>query len=74
MRLQDKKQLVVKSIEDLERMIREEQTKLLALRFDFAAGKIKNFSEIWKAKKRVAIASTFIEQKKRAGKTVKATG
>lgn len=63
MRIEDKKQLKAKSQDELSKIIKEDEEKLRGLRFDFAAGKIKNFSEIWKAKKRVAIAATFLTQK-----------
>ncbi|HEY4523660.1 MAG TPA: 50S ribosomal protein L29 [Candidatus Paceibacterota bacterium] len=66
MHTEEKKQLKAKSSEELKKLINEEVDKLRVLRFDFAAGKIKNVSEIWKAKKRIAVALTYLEQKKRA--------
>ncbi len=66
MRAEEKKELKTRSGAELKKLIGEEQDKLRVLRFDFAAGKIKNFSEIWKAKKRIAVASTFLVQKTRA--------
>jgi ribosomal protein L29 len=73
MRTEDKKQLKDRSKEELSKIIKEDQEKLRGLRFDFAAGKIKNFSEIWKAKKRIAIAATFLTQKARIEKTEKSS-
>lgn len=63
MRTHEKKELKTRSVGELKKLIGEEQGKLRVLWFDFAAGKIKNFSEIWKAKKRVAVAATFLRQK-----------
>lgn len=66
MRTEEKKELKAKSGGELKKLISEGQEKLRVLRFDFAAGKIKNFSEIWKAKKRIAVAATFLTQKMRS--------
>ncbi len=66
MRTEEKKELKAKSEDELLRVIHEDSEKLRNLRFDFAAGKIKNFSEIWKAKKRIAVASTFLNHRKEA--------
>lgn len=63
MRTEEKKQLKAKSGDELKKLISDEAEKLRVLRFDFAAGKIKNFSEIWKTKKRIAVALTFLGQK-----------
>ena len=42
-------------------MIRETNEKLRGLRFDLAAGKVKNVSELHKLKKNVARMKTFIK-------------
>jgi ribosomal protein L29 len=47
---------------ELARMADEANEKLRQLRFDLAAGKVKNVSEIHKIKKGVARMKTFINQ------------
>ncbi len=47
---------------DLVKMIRESNEKLRSLRFDLAAGKVKNVSELHKIKKNVARMHTFIRE------------
>ena len=46
---------------ELKRMIIESNEKLRQLRFDLAAGKVKNVSEIHKLRKGVARMETFIK-------------
>lgn len=65
MRAHEKKELKTRTDGEFRKLISEAQEKLRVLRFDFAAGKIKNFSEIWKTKKRIAVAATFLAQKTR---------
>ncbi len=47
--------------EDLAKMIRETNEKLRQLRFDLAAGKVKNVSELHKLRKNVARMKTFMK-------------
>ena len=50
----------------MQKELSESQTKLRDLKFDLAAGKVKNVSEIKKLKKVVARLSTLITGKKEA--------
>ncbi len=66
MKKQDFQQLKSKSSAEMQKELRETQTKLRDLKFDLAAGKVKNVSEIKKLKKVVARLSTLITGKKEA--------
>lgn len=66
MKKQDFQQLKSKSHAEMQKELRESQTKLRDLKFDLAAGKVKNVSEIKKLKKVVARLSTLITGKKEA--------
>lgn len=66
MKKQDFQQLKSKSHAEMQKELRETQTKLRDLKFDLAAGKVKNVSEIKKLKKVVARLSTLITGKKEA--------
>lgn len=66
MKKQDFQQLKSKSQAEMQKELRESQTKLRDLKFDLAAGKVKNVSEIKKLKKVVARLSTLITGKKEA--------
>ena len=56
------KELKNKSVGELEAIVRESSEKLRALRFDLAAGKVKNVNELHHTRKRIARAKTFINQ------------
>jgi len=49
-----------KSIDELKKSLRENQSRLQSLRFDLASGKVKNVSEIYKTKKDIARILTVI--------------
>lgn len=66
MKKQDFEQLKSKSHAEMQKELSESQTKLRDLKFDLAAGKVKNVSEIKKLKKVVARLSTLITGKKEA--------
>ena len=66
MKKQDFLQLKSKSHAEMQKELRESQTKLRDLKFDLAAGKVKNVSEIKKLKKVVARLSTLITGKQEA--------
>lgn len=66
MKKQDFQQLKSKSHAEMQKELSESQTKLRDLKFDLAAGKVKNVSEIKKLKKVVARLSTLITGKKEA--------
>ncbi len=60
MKKREIQELKTRPAADLARMIKESNEKLRQLRFDLAAGKVKNVSEIHKIKKGVARMKTFI--------------
>jgi ribosomal protein L29 len=62
MKKREIQELKTRPTADLSRMIRESNEKLRQLRFDLAAGKVKNVSEIHKTKKGVARMQTFLNQ------------
>ena len=61
MKKREIEELKNRPVADLTRMIKESNEKLRQLRFDLAAGKVKNVSEIHKIKKGVARMMTFIQ-------------
>lgn len=48
---------------ELMRLVREKSDELRVLRFDLAAGKVKDISKIREARKLIARASTFLQAK-----------
>ena len=64
MKKRDIQELKTRPAADLLRMIGESNEKLRQLRFDLAAGKVKNVSELRKIKKNVARMHTFIKETK----------
>lgn len=60
-----KKELKAKKKEDLQKTALELKEKLRRLRFDLAAGKVKNVSEFKKIKKEVALVFTLLNQKEK---------
>jgi ribosomal protein L29 len=62
MKLKEIQELKTRPAADLARMIKESNEKLRQLRFDLAAGKVKNVSELHKIKKNVARMHTFIKE------------
>jgi ribosomal protein L29 len=56
------KELKNKSAGELETIVRESGEKLRALRFDLAAGKVKNVNELHQNRKKIARAKTFLRQ------------
>jgi ribosomal protein L29 len=63
MKKKDIQELKIKSVAELSRLIHDANEKLRTLRFDLAAGKVKDISQIRDLKKRVARMHTFIKQK-----------
>jgi large subunit ribosomal protein L29 len=55
--------LKVKSEAELIRLVKDTNEKLRALRFDLAAGKVKNVSELRNNRKLVARAKTLLREK-----------
>ncbi len=48
---------------ELEKDLAESKNKLQTLRFDLAAGKIKNLGEVKEIRKKIARILTFLKQK-----------
>lgn len=51
-----------KPLGELEHMVLDSEERLRALRFDLAAGKVKNVNELHQTRKTIARAKTFIKQ------------
>jgi ribosomal protein L29 len=62
MKKKDIQELKNKSVGELERIVIDSGDRLRALRFDLAAGKVKNVNELHQTRKRIARAKTFITQ------------
>jgi large subunit ribosomal protein L29 len=56
------KELKNKSAGELESIVRESGEKMRTLRFDLAAGKVKNVYELHENYKKIARAKTFLRQ------------
>lgn len=64
MKRKEIQELKTKPDAELARLIEETNEKLRVLRFDLAAGKVKDISKIREAKKLVARAMTFLKERK----------
>jgi ribosomal protein L29 len=62
MKKKDIQELKNKQDAELERLIRDKNEELRILRFDLAAGKVKDISKIREARKLVARAKTLLGQ------------
>ena len=62
MKKKDIQELKNKPAGELERLIIDGSEKLRALRFDLAAGKVKNVNELHQTRRRIARAKTFLRQ------------
>ena len=62
MKKKEIQELKNKPIGELERLVIDSGEKLRALRFDLAAGKVKNVNELHQTRKRIARAKTFLNQ------------
>lgn len=62
MKKKDIQDLKNKSEAELTRLVKDKNEELRALRFDLAAGKVKDISKIREARKTVARAKTFLNQ------------
>lgn len=62
MKKRDVQELKNKSLGELERIVLESGEKLRALRFDLAAGKVKNVNELHQTRRKIARVKTFIKQ------------
>ena len=62
MKKKDIQEMKNKAVGELERFIKDKNDELRVLRFDLAAGKVKDISKLREAKKAVARAKTFLNQ------------
>ena len=62
MKKKDIQELKHRSADQLAVLVKETSEKLRALRFDLAAGKVKDISQIHEAKKKIARMKTFMKQ------------
>ncbi len=60
MKIKAKNELKIKSEGELISLLKENQEKLRSLKFDLAAGKVKNVTEFRKLKKIIARILTFL--------------
>ena len=56
-----------KPMAELEKLIKDSREKIRVLRFDLAAGKVKNVKELKNVKKETARALTLIKENKKNG-------
>jgi ribosomal protein L29 len=62
MKKKDVQEMKNKALGELEHIISEGSDRLRVLRFDLAAGKVKNVNELHETRKKIARAKTFIRQ------------
>jgi large subunit ribosomal protein L29 len=62
MKRKDIQELKNKPAGELERLIKEGNERLRGLRFDLAAGKVKNVAELHELRKKVARMKTFLKE------------
>jgi large subunit ribosomal protein L29 len=63
MKKKDIQELKNKTVAELHRVVTESVEHLRALRFDLAAGKVKNVAELHQTRKRIARAKTFLHER-----------
>ncbi len=66
MKKKEIQELKHRPVEELARLVQEGSEKLRSLRFDLAAGKVKDISAIHEARKKIARMKTFIHDHERA--------
>ena len=71
MKKKDIQELKNKNDGELMRLIKDKHEELRTLRFDLAAGKVKDISKIREARKTVARAKTFLKQQENAPAPIK---
>jgi ribosomal protein L29 len=62
MKKKEIQELKNKSAIELERLVADSGERLRALRFDLAAGKVKNVNELHHTRKTIARAKTFLRE------------
>lgn len=63
MKKKDIQEMKNRTVAELRRSVAEDTERLRALRFDLAAGKVKNVAELRETRKRVARAKTFLRER-----------
>lgn len=56
------RELKNKSVDELQKLLKESQTKLMQLRFDLVDKKVKDFSQFTKIKRTIARILTLVRQ------------
>ena len=69
MKQREIQQFKMKPVAELSKLIRESEEKIRKLRFDLAAGKVKNVAELRNTRRLVARMYTFIAQQSRVKNT-----
>ncbi len=62
MKIKEIQELKRKTSEELAGLVKDGSDKLRALKFDLAAGKVKNVSELHELRKKIARMKTFMRQ------------
>jgi ribosomal protein L29 len=62
MKKKDIQELKNKTVGELEHVVSESSERLRTLRFDLAAGKVKNVNELHQTRKKIARAKTFLAE------------
>jgi ribosomal protein L29 len=63
MKKKEVQELKNRTARELRKMVADDVDRLRALRFDLAAGKVKNVAELRETRKRIARAKTFLGTK-----------
>ncbi len=64
MKKKDIQELKNRSVAELMNLEKESKERLRTLRFDLAAGKVKNVAELHEVKKKIARIETFLKNNK----------
>ncbi len=71
MKKKDIQEMKNRTVAELERTVADATERLRALRFDLAAGKVKNVAELHETRKRIARAKTFLREQEIAAAKAK---
>jgi large subunit ribosomal protein L29 len=63
MKKKDIQEMKNKSVPELQKLVTDGTERLRALRFDLAAGKVKNVAELREVRKSIARAKTFLHER-----------
>lgn len=70
MKKRDIEELKNKGPKELEAFVKDSEDRLRGMRFDLAAGKLKNANEMMKLRRSIARALTFLQMSKSSEKVV----